>query len=264
MVDQRGKLSCYLLTLNSSRYLERIISPIRSTIDDLLVVDSGSSDTTEEIVKKLGGRFVYRRFDNFVKQRQFAIDQCKHKWVLCLDSDEIPDEQFAKALAELRESAFAMSGTEHDAYRIKRRWFVLGREVRVYYPISSPDYPVRLFNREVVGFENEIKNVHETIGGFESAAYMDGSVLHFSIESTEELYRKMVLYTTLAADDLRNKGKKSGWPAVIVHSIGAWLKWYIKKSGWKDGRVGFILGRYAFRYTFQKYYKLMKSRREQS
>jgi len=260
MSSKKEKLSCYLLTFNSSKYLEQIISPIRDVIDDLLVVDSGSTDRTEEIVANLGGRFIYRALDNFVNQRQFAIDQCNHRWVLYLDSDEVPDGELARALAELKAAGFTFNGRPYEAFRIKRRWFVLGKEVRVYYPISSPDYPVRLFNREVVGFAHEKKNVHETIGGFESAARLDGSVRHYSIESVDELKNKMELYTSLAAVDLKNKGRRGNWPAVIGHSIAAWFKWYIAKSGWKDGAAGFILGKYAFNYTFLKYYKLMRSR----
>lgn len=256
MVYKTENLSCYVLTCNSARRLADVLSPIRDSVDDLLIVDSGSTDETEEIAGRFGARFIFRKFDNFRTQRIFAIEQCRFRWVLCLDSDEVPDEPFASSLAELKARGFAVNGRQPDAFRIRRRWFALGKEVRTFYPITSPDYPIRLFNRDKVGFADETRHVHETIGGESFSEILNGSVLHYSCDSIEELYGKLNLYTSLAARDLKRRGARAGWLTILTHSIAAWLKWYITKGGWKDGRVGYLLGRYAFDYTYQKYMRL--------
>jgi len=256
MTDKSENLSCYILTCNSTRHLENVVSPIRNSVDDLVFVDSGSTDDTEEIAGRFGARFIFRKLDNFRAQRIFAIEQCRFRWVLCLDSDEVPDEPSALSLAQLKSQGFIVNGRQPDAFRIKRRWFVLGKEVRAFYPITSPDYPIRLFNRDKVGFENETRYVHETIGGCSSSEILEGSILHYSCDSIEELYGKLNLYTSLAVEDLKKKGAGASWFNILSHPIAAWLKWYIVKGGWKDGQVGYLLGRYAFDYTYQKYLKL--------
>lgn len=255
---QNEKLSCYILTFNSEKYLASVIRPLRELIDDLVIVDSGSVDKTEEIAKQFGARFIVRQLDNFSLQRRFALDSCQNRWVLSLDSDEVPDETFVQSLAKLKKERFLFNQKEVDAYKIKRCWLVLGQEIHSFYPIESPDYPVRLFNKDKVTFDNDGKSVHESPNGYDqfNIGLVEGSVLHYSCNSVHELYQKMNLYSTLAAADLHKKGKKGNWLSILGHPPFAWVKWYIMKQGWKDGLIGLLLGRYAFDYTYQKYLKL--------
>lgn len=252
------KLSCYILTFNSEKYLASVIRPIRELIDDLVIVDSGSVDKTEEIAKEFGARFIVRRLDDFSEQRRFALDSCQYSWVLCLDSDEIPNETFVHSLAKLKKERFLLNQKEVDAYKIKRYWIVLGQKIHSFYPIESPDYPVRLFNKDKVTFGKDGKSVHESPTGYDhfNVGLVEGSVLHYSCNSIDELNQKMNLYTTLAAAELYKKEKKANWLSILSHPPFAWIKWYIMKQGWKDGLVGLILGKYAFDYTYQKYLKL--------
>jgi len=253
MTDKTENLSCYILTCNSGKHLGSILAAIRNYVDDTVIIDSGSTDDTEAISHKFGARFISRKFDNFRDQRIFAIGQCKYRWVLCLDSDEIPDEVFGIYLSDLKNEGFTVGNDRPDAFRFKRHWFVLGKKVHAFYPISSPDYPIRLFNREKVGFVEDARHVHETISGARNIAILGGAVMHYSCESTADLLDKLNLYTSLAALDLKKRGATAGSIQVIVHPAGAWLKWYIAKGGWKDGRVGWLLGKYAFQYTRRKY-----------
>ncbi|PRY16177.1 glycosyltransferase involved in cell wall biosynthesis [Pontibacter ummariensis] len=255
-------VSCYILTYNSARYLPQILQALEEAVEEVVLVDSGSTDATEAIASQYGARLVYRKFDNFIQQRNFGLEQCRHKWVLSLDSDEVPSADFVAQLQQLKKRLGNEEGPE--AYRMERHWVLFGQEVRTFYPISSPDYPVRLFRKDVVTFGKGSNFVHEKPEGFTKAEVLAGAVHHYSCDSVEELYRKLNLYTSLAAKDMGRKGKKASLAKLIFSPVAAWFKWYLKKGGWRDGNVGFILGRYAYDYTYQKYLKLYLSSRAAS
>lgn len=253
---QPALLSCYLLTFNSEKYLSQILAALQPIANDLVLVDSGSTDKTQEIAAQYNARFISRKFDNFKNQRNFAQDQCLHNWVFNLDSDEVPTAACINAIADLKAQNFNAENNGPEAYRIERHWYLLGRKVHCFYPIDSPDFPVRLFRKDVVSFKQSSNFVHETPSGFTSTEKIPGAVNHFSCDSIHELYGKLNQYTSLAARDLQNRGKKATWSKLWLSPIGSWFKWYVKKGGFKDGYVGYVLGRYAYEYSYQKYLKL--------
>ena len=253
---QPALLSCYLLTFNSEKYLAQILAALQPIADDLVLVDSGSTDKTQEIAAHYNARFIYRKFDNFKNQRNFAQDQCLNNWVFNLDSDEVPSTDCINAITALKARNFNEESSGPEAYRIERHWYLLGQKVHCFYPIDSPDFPVRLFRKDVVSFKTSSNFVHETPSGFTRTEKIPGAVNHFSCDSIHELYGKLNQYTSLAARDLKNRGKKATWSKLWLSPIGSWFKWYVKKGGFKDGYVGYVLGRYAYEYSYQKYLKL--------
>ncbi|MDR2291491.1 MAG: glycosyltransferase family 2 protein, partial [Serratia marcescens] len=142
-----AKIAVCILTFNSSRLLHEVLSPLMGIADEWIVVDSGSTDKTLSICQSFGINPIYHRFETHGRQMNFAISQSHHDWVLCLDSDEILDAETIASILTFKSQA---NPPPQQAYRIKRNWFVLGQPVRTIYPISSPDYPVRLFNRTQV------------------------------------------------------------------------------------------------------------------
>lgn len=251
-------LSCYILTFNSEKHLESILSKLSSVVDDLVIIDSGSKDRTESIAKNYQANFIFRKLDNFRDQRNFALTNCKNDWVLTLDSDEVPDEQLVASLKQLKQDNFVHEGIVPDGYKIYRRWFLFDREVHAFMPVSNPDCPMRLFRKSIVDYRQEGNLVHEEATGARTKAIIQpGFILHYSCDSIRDLMQKMNYYTTLAAEDMKLKGKAAGsWFNMFVHAFAAWLKWYFKKGGWKDGEIGVLLGVYAFFYTLLKYIKL--------
>jgi glycosyltransferase involved in cell wall biosynthesis len=246
-------LSCYILTHNSQEYLEQVIAPLQHVVDDLVLIDSGSTDRTKAIAEQYGARFIHRPLDNFKNQRNFALDQCQQTWVLSLDSDEVPDQSLVDALRIFKETA---GTTNIQALKIQRRWMVMGQEVQTFYPIKSPDFPLRLFRKDVVNFNDRSNMVHETPSGHEWEATLDGFVRHYTFNKVEDLYRKLNLYTSIAAQDMAARGKKASWEKILFSPFAAWVKWYLIKQGFRDGAVGWVLGQYAYDYTLQKYLKL--------
>jgi glycosyltransferase involved in cell wall biosynthesis len=255
-----GKLSCYILTYNSEKYIEDVILAAKKVADEIIVVDSGSNDSTEAITIRHHARFYYNKMEDFVKQRNYAHKKCSHDWILCLDSDEIPDTKLLNAIKNLKEHNFRES-ENFDCYRLKREWYVLGKKVGSMYPAISPDYVIRLYKKSKASFHGSTK-VHESLGGFEKTGGINEGVLrHFTFETTDEIERKLHHYTSLAADDALQKNKKSSYPRAIAHAVCAFCKFYIIKGGFRDGKVGFLAGVYAFRYVFCKYSKLKKLKR---
>jgi Glycosyltransferases involved in cell wall biogenesis len=244
------KLSCYILTRNSEKYLHRILAQVSKVADEIILVDSGSTDDTYRIANAYGCRIVYRTFDNYREQRAFAQAKCKHDWVLFFDSDEIPSEELIAKINELKHIGFAA-----DAYEIRRIWNVLGKVVRICYPVICPDYPVRLLNRKVVKFDERSSIVHETPHGQNSVVRIEQPIEHITFSSKWEMESKLQYYSLLSAREIVARNKKRNWYKMIMNPIGAWFKWYCIKGAWRDGKVGWMMGCYALRYTHLKYRK---------
>ncbi len=242
------RLSTYLLTFNSEKYLEAILTMVAPVTDDLVVVDSGSTDATIEIARRFHARVFRRELDDFASQRRFALDRCEHDLVLALDADEVPDRTFVDALARLKKQADIA-----DGYRVRMLFTVLGKRVRSLFTVPrNPAYPVRVFRKSRVSFR-EGRLVHETPRVDGEVQVLDGQLNHHTFETREELERKLTLYSDLAAEQRRRAGRRAHWWDRVFNPVAAFIKWYGLKGGWRDGRVGLTLGLYAARYTFRKY-----------
>jgi glycosyltransferase involved in cell wall biosynthesis len=244
-------LSSYVLTCNSERYLERVLAQLKRVADEIIVVDSGSTDRTADIVRAAGCRLEVRPFTNFHEQRNWAQSLCRHDRVLFLDSDEIMTDALVEALLALKARGF-----DHDCYRIRRDTYVCGRKVGTFYPGFAPDFQLRLFRRTVVSFA-PTHRVHERTIGVDDVAHIDAALEHHCIADLAQLEHKLQFYTDLAAADLAERGSPPWLLTLWARSRApfAFMKWYGSKGGWRDGRLGVTLGIYAYRYTYLKYLK---------
>lgn len=250
-------LSAYLLTKNSEKYLSAILDKVRDIAEDILIVDSGSTDRTEEIARSYSNvRWKTHPFNHFKEQRYFAEQQCLQDWILFLDSDELPDDTFIDAIKRLKSKGFGFA-----AYSVQRNWNVLGKNIHCLYPVVSPDFPIRLYNRKLASFKDSPQLVHEEPVGFDTSGRIEGSLQHITFETKVQLTNKLEFYTAIAAKDLINKRKSLSWAKLIFSPFSAFIKWYGLKDGYKDGLVGWQLGKYAFNYTLKKYQKAKKLRK---
>lgn len=241
-------LSVYVLTHNSPKYLSQILQKAKKIADEILIIDSGSTDNTLQIAESFSCKIIQRPLANFREQRAFALSQCTHEWVLSFDSDEIPSDELVEKIELLKQSGFS-----HDAYSICRKWNVLGKNVHVMFPIVSPDYPIRLFNKTTTGFDERSTQLHETPHGYKSLGKINAPMFHITFETKEILEFKLQRYATIGAQDLLEQKRNIGVVKLFLSPVAAFVKWYFIKGGWKDGGVGVTLGVYALRYTFLKY-----------
>ena len=231
------KLSVCLLTCNSARLLREVLPPLLKVADECIVVDSGSTDDTVSICQQFGLTVHHHAYKAHGAQMNYAIGLASHDWVLCMDSDEILDNDVVAAIQALK------AGEEPDptcAWRLPRYWFVLGKQVRTIYPISSPDYPVRLFNRQQARFND--RPVDDQVVGHARSVKLPGFVRHDTFFSLHEVFNKLNSYTTRL---VKYQQIKPSLTRGIVSAIGAFFTWYLFSGAWRYGKVGVVTGLYA-------------------
>jgi len=244
-----------MLVKNGEKYLELILSRIATVADEIILLDSGSQDQTRAIAEKWSAQWHFRPFDDFRSQRSYALSLCRYQYVLFLDADEVPDDALLEHMRTLKQTGFSA-----DAYCLRREWVVLGKRVHSIYPVNSPDFPVRLINKDKVSFSGSAR-VHEDYSGYASKVILPGKISHYTFNSQAEIRQKLNLYSTIAAEDMVENGKQFRFYKLIVNPLLAWGKWYFLKQGWRDGWAGVILANYACRYTFLKYRKYQVSKK---
>ena len=248
-------LSAYLLTFNSARRLAQVLASIEGVADEIVIIDSGSSDATKDIAARFNARFIFRKFDTFTLQREFAVSQCVHDWVLALDSDEVVSQPLREVLLRLKADGFKRDGIIPDTYAIRREWYFLGQHVHCFYPIDCPDQPVRLFQKAKAIYTPG-RHVHENMTGFAQAAPIEAPLLHYTCDSVDDLYAKLNQYSTLAARDLSHQNITSSWAKITVLPLLIAAHWYFRHGGWRDGAAGLVHARFVQDMVYQKYLKL--------
>jgi len=228
------------------RTLENCLLPALEVADEMVIVDSGSTDATLEFLTKHEIVPTYRKYQTHASQMNFAIGQATNDWVFCLDSDEFLDADCIAAIHDLKRSLEDPT----VGYRIERYWHVLGREVRAIYPVSSPDRPVRLFHRRHAHFNDQ--PVDDKAVGYKSKMTIPGRVIHDTFFSIDEVFAKLNSYTERL---VFFKPIPPSLPRALLSPPFAFLKWYFRKGAYRDGAVGVVTAVYAALYSFLKYFR---------
>ena len=215
--------------------------------DEILMADSGSTDGTIAIGRDQGARVIEREYVNSADFKNWAIPQAIHEWVLVIDSDE-------RCTPELRDEILkVLQRPAHDGYRIRRRSFFLGREIK--HAGWDTDDPLRLFRRDISRYEP--RHVHaDVIVETGKVGRLRAKFLHYTYDSVTQYLRKMNRYATWSALDLKARGKR---PSVVNLVLRPWIrfiKMYFIRAGFMDGRAGLVLCLLSSCTVFTKYAKL--------
>ncbi|WP_346353558.1 glycosyltransferase family 2 protein [Azotosporobacter soli] len=240
-----NRLAVLVLTLNEEKNMKECLSSVLFA-DELVVIDSGSSDRTIELAQELGANcYVHPMTDGFAGQRNFALQKTKAEWVLFLDADERITPEAANEIRKVVEQG------EPYAYEILRRNIVFGQPVQ--YGGHSPDYSLRLYPRTAISWQGL---VHEQALVNLPIRQLKNYMWHHTYTSWERYFFKFNQYTTMMADQMYEKGKRAAWSDIMIRPWVGFIKFYLLKSGWRDGKMGFILAALHFFYTMMKYVKL--------
>ncbi len=239
------KISATIVALNEERNIARAIESLRCA-DEILVVDSGSTDGTREIAARLGARVLTEAWRGYAGQKNFAAEQAANDWILSIDADESLTEELEAEILQLQRSTPAA-----DAYDFPRMAQYLGRWIL--HSGWYPDRKIRLYHRGHARWVGEF--VHESVRCEGQVAHLNGNLLHFTCSSLSEHTRTLDRYTTLAAREIVARGRAVPITKLLVDPAWTFFRMYFLQRGFLDGPQGIAIAWMAALYTFLKYAK---------
>ncbi len=244
-------LSVVIITRDEERNIGRCLESV-SWADDIVLIDSQSTDRTLEIAQKHGARIFSPVWKGYGVAKQEGVAQARSDWILSLDADEAVTPELAEEIKSVLSDPNPASG-----YFLPRRTQFLGRWIK--HCGWYPDHILRLFDRTKGGFTESV--VHEKVLVDGSTGYLKHDLLHFSYPSLEDYFRKYNNYTTLGAEEAFRKGVRAGWFDIVIKPYVAFLKHYIVRQGFRDGLEGFLVSILSSSAVMVKYAKLREIQR---
>lgn len=238
-------ISAVIITKNEEINIGRCLASL-SWVDDILVVDSGSMDRTLAIAQEHGARVIETPWLGFGKTKQLAVDLASHDWVFSIDADEVVPERLS------REIESVLTNPDKQGYRIPRCSFYLGRPIR--FSGWRSDAPLRLFNRKHGRFNEKI--LHESVELASKPGTLKTRMMHYTYPTISSHLSKIDSYSGLGAKQLLEKGRRAGLFSACLRGLGKFIKMYLLKLGFLDGKEGFILAVISSFGVTLKYFRL--------
>jgi glycosyltransferase involved in cell wall biosynthesis len=246
----RAPLSAVLITRNAAAVLAPCLESL-AFADEIVVVDSGSSDGTAEIARRHGARLVQKEWLGFGRQKQYAVDQARHDWVLCLDADETVSPELAASIQA------ALARPVSPVYRMPRRNRFLGHWLS--HGEGYPDWSPRLFNRMNARWSDDL--VHEKVLYAVTPGTLQGDLMHDSSDDLTAYLERQNRYTTLAARQAYELGRSAGFFHLLMSPVVRFFKFYVFRLGFLDGMPGLVHISIGCMNSYLKYAKLIELRK---
>ena len=247
MPAKKIPISVVIIAKNAASQIAACIDSVVFAAE-ILVVDSGSEDETRAIADVRGCRLIEKEWLGFGRQKQFAVSEAAHDWVLCLDVDERVTPQLQESIRA------AMASQKYKAWRMPRRNRFLGRWLA--HGEGYPDWSLRLFHRQFASWSND--PVHEAVITTADVGSLEGDLLHDSAEDVSTYLAKQNRYSSLHAEALFQQGVRAGYLKLFLSPLARFIKFYFFRRGFLDGGPGFAhvaVGCFA---AFAKYAKLIE------
>ncbi len=244
-------ISAIAITYNEEEHIERFIKSL-SFADEIIIVDSNSTDKTVEIAEQLNTKVYKRDFDNFSAQKNFSLEKASHEWIVFFDLDEFISEELAKEI-QLK----IASNTNISAYKVKRNFYFMDKHIK--YSGFQNDAVVRVFKKSDCSFGNNL--VHETLEVNGKTESFKNKLDHHTYKSFDAYNEKLTRYSKLQAVMLFDKNVRPKFYHFIVRPFWRFFHQYFIKLGILDGKEGFILAylsafavvkRYLFLWTMYR------------
>ena len=242
----RSPLSAVIIAKNAARQLPECLESL-AFCDEILVVDSGSDDGTVALAQSRGARVIQSEWRGFGPQKRYAVEQAAHDWVLCVDADERVSPELRSAIER------ALAAPANAAYRFPRCNRFLGRYLR--HGEGYPDWSLRLFDRRRARWSDDA--VHEKVLTDAEVGTLTGDLLHDSAETLDAYLAKQNRYTTLAAQQAFDAGRRANALQLLLSPLVRFVKFYFFRLGLLDGVPGLIHSLIGCGNSFAKYAKML-------
>lgn len=251
------KISATIITLNEEENIREALASV-GWADEVIVVDSGSSDKTCEIAEAAGARVIRNDWPGFARQKQFAAEQAQHEWIFSLDADERVSPELNTSIAAFRELP---DDERADGYRIARRSFYQGRWI-----LGGGWYPnrqLRLYNKSRGRWAD--RHIHESVKMDSDARVenLDGDILHYSIRDSAQHHRMIgERYAPLGALQMFEEGRRTSRLRIATAAPIGFIRSFILKGGFRDGLAGLTIACFAGHHDFLKHLMLWEKQRQ--
>ena len=243
----RSGLSACVITYNEADRIEACIASL-AFCDEIIVVDSHSTDATRALASAAGARVIERDWPGYRSQKQFAVETATHDWVLCLDADERISDSLRDEIIVLREQDFVGA----SGWKFPRCTEYFGRYLR--HGNGYPDRVLRLFDRRCGAWAG--REIHEHVEVQGTVARLRGELMHDAYRNLADQLRRLENYARLMAEHMHAKGRRAHWWNLLLNPGWRFFRGYILRGGFLDGWRGLILAYIEANYVRQKFIKL--------
>lgn len=250
------KISAVVITFNEERNIKRCLQSLQKVADEIVVVDSHSRDRTKEYALELGARFIVHDFEGHIQQKNWAISQASYPHVLSLDADEALDAEMEAAILKLKEN------WKGDGYYLNRLTNYCGKWIK--HGLWYPDRKLRLWDSRKGAWAGQ--NPHDTYIMEEGANLnsLPGHLLHYSFYTFNEHLAQIRRFTDISSRAAFENGKKSSLLKIIFSPTLKFVRAYIFRAGFLDGKEGWMIARWSAYATYLKYTKLMRLQKNEA
>lgn len=247
------RISAVIITFNEADRLPDALASLEGVADEIVVVDSYSSDRTVEIARAAGARVMLNRFEDYGQQKNFALAQAGHEWILNLDADERVSPELKRAISAWKER---VSPAAIAAFAIKRKSYYLGCWIR--HSGWYPDRKIRLFRKSAARWQGQI---HERLEVTGEVGRLPGDILHFTYRDIGDHVRRLERYSGFQAEEIVRRGKRFLFLRLLLLPPVTFLRHYLWKLGCLDGYPGLVIAWISSWGTAMKYLKAIALKR---
>ncbi|MGP8216449.1 MAG: glycosyltransferase family 2 protein [Bacteroidia bacterium] len=242
------KLSVIIITFNEEKNIGRCLGSVKDIADEIIVVDSFSTDGTEEICKRYGVRFFRHSFEGHIEQKSYALTLSTYQHVLSLDADEALDDTLKKNIADVKEN------WKFDGYEMNRLTNYCGTWIK--HCGWYPDRKLRLYDKTKGGWGGTNPHDKYEMQSGATIGYLKGDILHYSYYTIDDHYKQIEFFSTISSKELFRKGKRTSLIQTWLSPLLKFIKCYFIKLGFLDGKAGFTISRLSAWASYLKYKKL--------
>lgn len=246
------KISACIISFNEEDKIEDCLKSLEKVADEITVIDSNSTDNTVNIAKKYTDKIILQDFLGYIEQKNFAIQQTSHDWVLSLDCDERLSPELQQSILDIKSNI-----DQADAYKMPRKTFYIYRWLNHCW---YPDLKTRLFNKTTAHWGGTNPHDHIITKG-SNIKQLNGDIYHYSFDSISDHLKTIDKFTEIGAEELIKKNKPFNILSPITHSSWIFFKIYFLKRGFIDGFAGFLVATLSFMHVFIKYSKAIIMRK---